>query len=184
MGICSGKGFLLLILQILSQVTEPSKGFKGQVLCSMCSFEEMFLSLVLSNWRGEKGCFFSLLPCAALNSLHLLFPHMLQPNLCRGKLHGAVGYFKWLFLCFVQVKEEKKKRKSSQPACVGVDLGWDFSGAGETWANVVEDTGSQVCLCFLLSLWSTWSVVTCFWDMQKNFFSSADLWVCVWPLLG
>lgn len=129
MGICSGKGFLLLILQILSQVTEPSKGFKGQVLCSMCSFEEMFLSLVLSNWRGEKGCFFSLLPCAALNSLHLLFPHMLQPNLCRGELHGAVGYFKWLFLCFVQVKEEKKKKGkvASQPVWEWI---WDGISLG------------------------------------------------------
>lgn len=38
MGICSGKCFLLLIPQILSQVTGPSGGFKGHVSCGICSF--------------------------------------------------------------------------------------------------------------------------------------------------
>lgn len=91
----------------------------------------MLLSLVLSNWRER----FFLLPCVALNSLPLLFPHMLQPNLCRGKLHSTAGYFKWLFfvLCPSEKKERKKrKKKSSWLACMGGELGWDFSGAGET----------------------------------------------------
>lgn len=86
-------------------------------------------------WVIEEAREVSFPDGVALYSLQLLFP--LQPGLCRRKLRGAVGYFKWLFCA--SLLSVSKRAKALQLACMGGDLGQDFSSAGETWPDSVED---------------------------------------------
>lgn len=122
------------------------KDLKGTSCVALVPLKRMLLSLVLSNWRGEKAFFF-LLACVTLNSLHLLFPHMLQSNLCRGKLHGAASYFKWLF-CALSKWEKKSSASLYGRGCRMGFLRW--------WGNLSWLGGRHwlpgfVCALFFLS---------------------------------
>lgn len=101
--------------------------------------EMMLLPSYLSNWRGQEG--FSPCLCDAIFSAAPV-PTSARP--VQKELRGAVGYFKWLFCASLLSVSEWAK--ALQLGCMGGDLGWDCSSAGEP-DQTQWKTGSQVCLC-------------------------------------